>query len=599
MSGKRLRIVLAGNPNCGKTTLFNRLTGSSQQVGNWPGLTVERKTGLWRGPGGAQAELADLPGVYSLSPYSPEERLARAALEKDKPDLILNLVDAVCLERSLYLTSQLMELGIPMVVALNRMDAAGKRGIRVDPGALGRRLGLPVAALSASRGEGLAQLAALCFQGGGVPRADRLPPLPRRGKDLECARAGARYDWAAAHRRACCRLLPRGPSATDRLDAVLLHRYLGYPILFCVLGLVFFLPFGPLGGALENLALPERASALLLGLLGRWGVSPWLCRFLTEGVLAGVLAAVQFLPRLLLLFLLLALLEGCGYLSRAAFLLDLPMRRLGLSGKGFVPLLLGFGCTVPAAMGTRILEQPGERARALRLLPFCSCSAKLPVYLFAASSLFPGREGLAVLSLYLGGLLAGLAWARLSRRKGEPSSALVMELPAYSVPRPGTVLRYVGRRGKEFLTRAASVLLWASSLVWLLGQVTPSLGPAADSSQSILAWLGRLAAPLLAPCGFGDWRAAVALLAGLLAKENVAGVLAVLYPAGLSSSFSAASGAAFLVFVLLYPPCAAALAALRAELGGRGALRAALFQLAAAWCVSAAVYQILRLFPGL
>ena len=590
-----MRIALAGNPNCGKTTVFNRLTGSSQTVGNWPGVTVERKTG-WCALGKSRAEIVDLPGVYSLAPYSPEERIAGAYLKSGQADFILNIVDAANPVRNLYLTSQLLQLGIPLIVVLNRMDAAEHKGYAYRTERLSQALGVPVVAVTAAKGVGFEELRRVCGQGAAAglqPLAPRLDKDP--GLDPEAAEADSRYRWAERVVAQACRKAPaKGCETTLKLDRVLTHRFWGIPLFFAILFLIFYLTFGPLGSLLESAqllpALCQNADALLTGL----GVSQWVRSLLVDGVLSGVGSVASFLPRILLLFALLSLLEDSGYMARVAFLMDAPMRRLGLSGRAFVPLLMGFGCTVPAVLGTRILEKEKDRRLTALILPFFSCSAKMPVYTLFATAFFPNTAAAVILGLYLFGVIMALLSALLFKNtvlSGEPEP-FIMELPDYTVPGLRNLWLHVWQRLKDFLIKAGTMLLLASITLWLLQSLTPALAPAADASQSILAALGHWLAPVFSLCGFGSWQAAVALSAGLLAKENVVGALAILYPAGIAGAFTPAAAISFLIFVLLYPPCAGAMSVMRREMGKRRwMLLTVFYQLAAAWYCSAMFYQ--------
>lgn len=590
-----MRIALAGNPNCGKTTVFNRLTGSSQMVGNWPGVTVERKTG-WCALGKIRAEIVDLPGVYSLAPYSPEERIAEAYLKSGQADFILNIVDAANPVRNLYLTSQLLQLGVPVIVVLNRMDAAEHKGYAYRTERLSQALGVPVVAVTAAKGVGFEELRRVCGQGAAAglqslaPRLDKDP-----GLDPEAAEADSRYRWAERVVAQACRRAPaKGCETTLKLDRVLTHRFWGIPLFFAILFLIFYLTFGPLGSLLESAqllpALCQNADALLTGL----GVSQWVRSLLVDGVLSGVGSVASFLPRILLLFALLSLLEDSGYMARVAFLMDAPMRRLGLSGRAFVPLLMGFGCTVPAVLGTRILEKEKDRRLTALILPFFSCSAKMPVYTLFATAFFPNAAAAVILGLYLFGVIMALLLALLFKNtvlSGEPEP-FIMELPDYTVPGLRNLWLHVWQRLKDFLIKAGTMLLLASITLWLLQSLTPALAPAADASQSILAALGHWLAPVFSLCGFGSWQAAVALSAGLLAKENVVGALAILYPAGIAGAFTPAAAISFLIFVLLYPPCAGAMSVMRREMGKRRwMLLTVFYQLAAAWYCSAMFYQ--------
>ena len=601
MNGTENTFVLAGNPNCGKTTLFNRLTGSSAAVGNWPGVTVERKTGSVR-HGEARAKIVDLPGIYSLQPYTPEEALAGKYLTTEKPDLIINIVDASNLERNLYLTTQLMELGVPVMVAMNMMDVVEKRGDVPDCSLLSVLLGFPVVSVCASRGEGLDTLLDAAFAQTGEKAFRRRIAEPSSGSpdpDLEMAEARYRYIASVTRKAVKCR--PEGKrSFSDRIDAIATNRFLAIPLFFFVLLAVFWITFGSVGSflvrgmdyAIGSLLSPAADSALEAA-----GASAWARSLVVDGVIAGVGAVLKFLPQILLLFVLLSFLEDSGYMARAAFIMDAPMRKIGLSGRSFVPLIMGFGCTVPAVMGTRILENDRDRKLTALIAPFMSCSAKMPVYALFVSAFFPGQQTQTVVLLYALGVLMGLLSSLLFKNsvlRGEPAPFL-MELPDYRFPTAENIRVHVGRRARDFLERAGTTVFAATVLVWLLQSLTPRFQMTSDSSRSLLAAAGRAIAPLFRLCGFGDWKAAVALLSGLVAKESIVSSFGVLFCGNLGAlrdSFTAAGAFSFLIFVLLYTPCAASLAAIRKETGSvRWMLVSAAYQFAAAWYVSAMFYQ--------
>lgn len=599
-TGKTPVFALAGNPNSGKTTLFNRLTGSTATVGNWPGVTVEKKSGTAR-HNGAEFRIVDLPGIYSLIPYTPEEALAGNFLRREKPDLILNIIDATCLERSLYLTTQLLELGIPVVAALTMSDVLEKRGDRVDRRLLSVLLGVPVVPVCATRGEGIAELLEAAEKARGKP--PRPCPIPKPGpdcRDPDLEAADARYRYIGAVTEKALRKRERaGQSATERIDRFATHRLLAIPLFLLAVLLIFALTFGTVGAALVRAMdfLIASAAPALGALLDAAGVSFWVKSLLLDGVLAGVGAVLKFLPQVALLFLLLSLLEDSGYMARAAFIMDVPMRKIGLSGRSFVPLLMGFGCTVPAVMGTRILESEKDRRLTVLITPFLSCSAKLPVYSLFLGVFFAGNQPLAVFLLYALGVLTGLfsaAFLKSTVLRGEPAPFL-MELPDYRLPTLENIRRHVGRRIRDFLQRAGTTVFVATVLVWLLQSVSTELSMTADSSRSLLAAAGRAIAPAFSLCGFGGWKPAVALLTGLVAKESIVGAFGVLCAGnpsvGLRELFSPLSACSYLIFVLLYTPCSAALGAIRREAGLRFAAFSAVYQLATAWYVSALFYQ--------
>lgn len=675
---KSMTVALVGNPNCGKTTLFNQLTGSSQSVGNWPGVTVEKKEGAVREDilsHPEKATVVDLPGIYSLSPYTDEEVVARDFILDQHPDVILNIVDATNLERNLYLTTQLFLLGRPVVVALNMMDVLEKKGEYIGCRMLQEKLGVPVLPISASKGLGIRKLmeavhrtasgcygppklkvftgpvkealggiegivsqncakvrAPVCFAAVKLLEGDSLMErtlgLTRRqltnigrwsnyaaekwGMDCEMAVADQRYRTLCD---LCGQVTGRRPSAgritlSERIDRVVTNKYLALPFFLLVMLLLFGVTFGPIGSWMQDMAASfiEGITGQTRSLLEGWSASPWSIGFLCDGVLAGVGSVISFFPQILLLFFLLSLLEDSGYMARAAFIMDGPLRKIGLTGRAFVPMLMGFGCTVPAALSTRTLENPRDRRTALMILPFLSCSARMPVYLLFAAAFFQRGKVLLILSLYLLGLLVAVLSAWILKKtvhKGQ-EAPFVMEMPSYHLPTLRGIGIHLSDKVKDFAMRAGTVLLGASIAIWFLKSFTLSLSMTSDPSQSILASMGGMVAPVLAPLGFGDWRSAVALLTGLMAKESVVSTLGVLYGAAgdagialtsaLQSAYTPLSALSFLVFVLLYLPCVSAFSAVAKEMhSAKWTLTAVFYQLGVAWTASFAVYQVGRL----
>lgn len=596
-------IALVGNPNSGKTTLFNKLTGLRQHTGNFPGVTVERMEGPMMGF--PDATLVDLPGMYSLNAASFEEAVSRDFLTGSPPDAVINIVDATCLERGLYLTVQLLELGLPVVVAMNMMDEVRKGGGTVDTQALEKGLGVPVLAVSASRGEGVKAVAERALKAGKPAPLT----LPGRGETDE-EKIIRRYAFLE---KLTSRAIPKGQESeaqkrSQRVDRVLTHPALAFPIFLSVMGLIFYLTFGPIGGTLnDGFAWLIKAFTALAGqALLAVHAADWLTGLITEGILTGVGTVLSFLPTILTLFFLLSLLEDSGYMARMAFVTDRLLRRVGLSGRSFVPALLGFGCSVPAVMATRTLSTRRDRNMTVLLVPFLSCSAKVPIYAMFAQAFFPGRAALVMLLLYAGGVLAAVPVALLLKNIVFPGEAapFVLELPAYRLPTFRSAMMLVRKRTEAFLRCALSTLLIASIAVWALQRVDLALNPVATAGESALASLGRLIAPVFAPLGFGDWRAATALLSGLMAKEAVLSSMSVMLRApteyalasALRAVFTPLSAVSFLAFTLLYMPCVAAFAAAKRELGGFGrAAMAAAFQTGVAWLFACLVYNIGRL----
>lgn len=666
--GAPLHFALAGNQNCGKTTLFNQLTGSNQHVGNFPGVTVDRKDGTIRNH--PEASVTDLPGIYSLSPYTGEEIVSRQFILDENPDAIIDIIDATNIERNLYLTLQLMELDRPMVIALNMMDEVTANGGAVDVNLLESLLGVPVVPISAARNEGIGEL---------VDHALHVARFRERPGRLDfCAPDGS--DGGALHRcihgianliedHAVTAHIPvrfaatklvegdelvtealhldrneldaiehiitqmEGEAGTDRLsaladmrfsfigdvcgrcvvkphesrehvrsvkiDRILTGRYTAIPAFLVIMGLVFWLTFGVIGAALQGL-MEDGIAAIIASAdagLKAFGTNDVVRSLAVDGVLTGVGSVLTFLPIIVVLFLFLSILEDSGYMARVAFVMDKVLRRFGLSGRSFVPMLVGFGCTVPAIMSTRTLPSEHDRKMTVMLTPFMSCSAKLPVYGLLCGAFFPQATVPAMVSLYLIGIAIGCIAALVLNRtafKGDPVP-FIMELPNYRLPSVKTTVMLAWDKAKGFITKAFTIIFAATVVIWFLQTFDIRFNVVADQSQSLLAGLGSIIAPVLAPLGFGDWRASTALVTGLIAKESVISTLTVLLgatsPAALSTMFSPFTAYVFLVFTLLYPPCVAAIGAVKSELGARYAVAVFAFQVTVAWIVAFVVHS--------
>jgi len=655
--GTTLTFALVGNQNSGKTTLFNQLTGANQHVGNFPGVTVDRKDGVIRGL--ADTLVTDLPGIYSMSPYSSEELVSRDFVLKDKPRAIIDIVDATNIERNLYLTMQLLEMGVPMVVALNMMDEVAGNGGSVDVNAMEAMLGVPVVPISAAKNQGVDELIAHAVHiaryqekplrqdfcgsdshGGAMHRclhavahliedhAARVG-LPvrfaaskliegderilaqleldenekellehviiqlenERGLDRSAAVADMRYEFI---RRVCdaCVVKPRESREhrrSERIDRLLTGRFTALPVFALIMALVFYLSFSLIGGTLQDLLAlgVERLSALTDAALRAARVNEAIRGLVIDGVFEGVGSVLSFLPIIVTMFFFLSLLEDSGYIARVAFFMDKLLRKLGLSGRSIVPLLIGFGCTVPAVMSTRTLPSERDRRMTILLTPFMSCTAKLPIYAFFVSAFFPGRGWLVMTGLYLLGIVFGILAALLFKGtlfRGE-AVPFVMELPNYRLPSPRSVGQLLWEKAKDFLQRAFSIILIATIVVWFLQSFNWHFDLVADSQASILASIAGFLAPLLRPLGLGDWRIATSLISGFLAKESVVSVLEVLFGAegGVTAALSGLGAACLLVFSLLYTPCVASIGAIRRELGRGWAAGVVLWQCAVAW----------------
>ena len=662
--GKVLTFALAGNQNCGKTTLFNALTGANQHVGNFPGVTVDRKSGAIKGHPGT--EVTDLPGIYSLSPYTSEEIVSREFILNEKPTGIINIVDATNIERNLYLTLQLMELNIPMVLALNMMDEVRGNGGTVKINEMEQLLGIPVVPISAAKEEGIGELVDHALhvaryqerpgrmdfcskdeRGGAVHRClhaimhaiedhCEAAGLPRRfaackvvegdapviealhldqneremiehmilQMEHECGldRAAAIADMRFAFIDGLCKKAVAKPHESKehqrsrKIDAFLTGKYTAIPAFVGIMLLVFYLTFGVIGSFLQGVleswiaALTAGVDSLLTGL----GVNAALHSLIIDGVFSGVGSVLSFVPVIVTLFFFLSMLEDSGYMARVAFVMDKLLRKIGLSGRSIVPLLVGFGCTVPGVMASRTLPSERDRKMTVLLTPFMSCSAKLPIYSFFAALFFGGHAGLVMAGLYLLGIAVGIVAAVILGKtlfKGEPVP-FVMELPNYRLPGAKNVVRLLWDKAKDFLQRAFTVIFVATIVVWFLQNFDMTLHMVSQSQNSILAKVAEVIAPVFAPLGFGDWRIVVALITGFMAKESVVSTLNVLFASGaaIAAVLSPAGAVSLLVFCLLYTPCVAAIASVKRELGAGWATGVVLGQCAIAWLCALLVY---------
>ncbi len=589
MKTEILKIALVGNQNSGKTTLYNRLTGANQRVGNFPGVTVERKEGDLRAS--KNVTVVDLPGVYSLEAYSREEEVARRFLTDEPPEVIINVVDANSLARSLNLTLQILKLNRPTIVALNMMDEFRENGGEIDLIGFSEGLGAPVLPLSARTGEGVDKLVEIALN------YARRKILPKKrgfsGLDEENweAAATARFSYIDGLLKKYF-LPPRERKSrvrSEKIDSLLTGKYTAFPLFVLIMAAVFYLTFGPLGGALT--AMMERAVTLfsdgVRSFLTAQGSNPVLISLLTDGALTGVGGVLSFLPTLMILFLLLSVLEDTGYMARVAFILDRPLQKIGLSGKSFVPLLLGFGCSVPAIMATRTLPSERDRKLSAALVPFTSCSAKIPVYGMLSAAFFGKFAAIVVILLYIIGIAMALFSAAILHKtafRGVPAPYL-LEMPDYRLPTLKSVFRLATTRAKDFMKRVFTVIFTASVIVWFLQSFDGSFQFVSDSSQSLLAKLSGGASVIFRPLGLGDWRLVTALATGIMAKESVKSTLSVLIGGGLASAFTPLSAFVFMLFFLLYTPCVAALAAIKKEFGNKWAIGIAIGQFAFAWCV--------------
>lgn len=660
---EKLTFALVGNQNCGKTTLFNVLTGSNQHIGNFPGVTVDRKDGVIKGY--PDTLITDLPGIYSMSPYSSEEIVTREFLLMDKPKGIINILDATNIERNLYLSMQLMELGIPMVIALNMMDEVRVNGGSVRINAIEELLGVPVIPISAAKGEGIEELVShaihvakyqekpqisdFCSKDSAVHRcihgimslisdhADKAGyperfaaskvvegdslvlkhlELEQNEKEMiehiivqmeeECGmdRASAIADMRFAYIEDVCKntvVKPRESKErirSQKIDKLLTGKYTGIPMFIAIMGLVFYLTFNVIGAALSNVLdiLITFVTNGVDNLLTAMNVNSVLHALIIDGIFNGVGSVLSFLPIIVTLFFFLSILEDSGYMARVAFIMDKLLRKLGLSGRSIVPMLIGFGCSVPGVMASRTLSSERDRRMTVLLTPFMSCSAKVPIYAFFSAAFFPHYAALVMIGMYFIGIIVGIIMAFIFKKtlfKGEPVP-FVMELPNYRMPGAKNVVHLLWEKAKDFLQKAFSIIFIATILIWFMQNFDIRLNVVADSRQSILAVLAGMITPLFKPLGFGDWRLVTAILTGVMAKESVVSTISILFGSTIEmvSVISAAGTMSFLVFCLLYTPCVAAIASVKKELGGKWAAYVVVIQCVVAWIAALITYII-------
>lgn len=659
---------LAGNQNCGKTTLFNQLTGSNQHVGNFPGVTVDRKDGSIRSH--ENTNVTDLPGIYSLSPYTSEEIVTRDFLLNDRPRGIINIIDATNIERNLYLTLQLIELNIPMVLALNMMDEVRDNGGTIMINQLEDMLGIPVVPISAAKNEGIEELidhamhvakyrerpgrVDFCNDESAIHRClhaiihliddhAKKTGLPVRfaatklvegdhdilnrlkldineqetlehiitqmeeesGRDRDSALADMRFSFIE---KICDATVikpheSREHRRSQRIDKALTGRFTAIPAFLLIMASIFYVTFGPVGTFLSDIM--EMGISLLTSIVNDaltvYGINPVIHSLIIDGIFAGVGSVLSFLPVIVVLFFFLSILEDSGYMARIAFVMDKLLRKIGLSGRSFVPMLIGFGCSVPAIMATRTLPSDRDRKMTIFLTPFMSCSAKLPIYALFTAAFFPKNGALVMICLYLGGITVSILYAlilkNLKRFKGEPVP-FVMELPNYRMPSPKSVFQLIADKAKDFIGKAFTIIFVASIIIWFLQTFDTRLNVVSDSSESLLALLGALISPIFAPLGIADWRISTSLITGFVAKESVVSTLTVLLggnASAINSLFTSYGALVFLTFSLLYTPCVAAVAAVKRELGRKGAIIVVIMQCAIAWIIAFLVAVIGRI----
>ncbi|WP_097033956.1 ferrous iron transport protein B [Clostridium tertium] len=582
-------VALLGNPNVGKTTLFNYLTGSNQRIGNWAGVTVDKKEGFF-----GNTRIVDLPGIYAMDTYSNEEKISKAFLENDDVDVILNIIDASNIDRNLYLTTQLKQFKKPIILAVNMIDVAEKKGINLDYNKLSELMNVTVIPIVASKGQGIDNIKSVLESGNYLSKIDN--------SNYEFNNEKETYEFIEDILNKCNKTIDKSKTTLkDKLDNFLLNPWLAYPIFIIIMALMFQITFAWIGQPLSDMLdgfLNDSILPYLSDLLAN--TAPWFQSLIVDGIVAGVGGIIVLLPIILALFACISILEDSGYMARVAFIMDKLMRKMGLSGKAFIPMIVGFGCTVPAIMSARTLESEKDRKLTALLVPLMSCNARLPVYAVFAAVFFPNYTGLVVALLYLLGVILafilGIIFKNTLFKKDE--EPFIIELPEYKAPSIKNVGKQVYEKAKSFLVKAGTIIFAMSVVIWFLSNF--NFSGTVDVNESILASIGNFIAPVFSPLGFGNWQSSVSLLTGLLAKETVVASMGIIFAGDLSVMlpvyFTTASAISFLVFVLLYTPCISVLGAMKKEYGTKFTLFASAYQLVLAWVVSFIIFNITKLF---
>lgn len=584
-------IALIGNPNVGKTTLFNALTGSNQYVGNWAGVTVDKKEGYLS----KDIKIVDLPGIYAMDTFSNEEKVSKNFLYTDEVDLIINIIDGSNLERNLYLTSQLTEFNKPILLVVNMIDVAESKGIHINYSDLSKELGVTIIPISASKGEGVKEVKDFLLTNDSFEHLDKTINSKHEFYKMNEKKT---YSYIENILDKCVEGKKLNTNTvTEKIDSIVLNKVLAYPIFLVIMFIIFKFTFDWVGGPLQELAdklVNENFVSLIEIPLAN--TSPWFKSLIIDGIIGGVGSVIVFLPIILTLFVGISFLEDSGYMARTAFIMDKLMRKLGLSGKAFIPLIMGFGCSVPGIMSARTLESEKDRKLTALIIPFMSCNARLPVYALFASALFAGHESLIIFGLYFLGLIVAFIMAfifknTLFKKDEEP---FIIELPEYKLPEFRSLMIHTWEKGKGFLKKAGTLIFSISVLVWFLSNF--NMNGMTEINKSFLASIGNFISPIFVPLGFGTWENSVALLAGLMAKEVVIGTLGVLYTgdlaAHIATNFTVASGIAFLVFTLLYTPCVSVIATFKKEFSGKLAVFSVIYQFIVAWIFSFGIYHL-------